>query len=103
MFQLFSSVCTVRAMSTSRETEQKAIVAQLRSELEQEKSKSKQLHYDKVREVKSTKEREQTIARGQQEELKLKLEKDKDQELKVNKWLQRIVRLSLDSLCRLYF
>lgn len=71
-------------MSTSREAELKSQVAQLTSELEQEKSKSKQLHYDKVREVKSTKDKEKDLARQQQEELKAKLEKDKAQELKVN-------------------
>lgn len=59
------------------------MVAQLRSELEQERSKTKQLQYDKVREVKSTKDREQVLAKEQLEELKLKLVKDKEQELKV--------------------
>ena len=72
-----------QAGEDSREDMLRAHVAQLKQELEQERANKKQLHHDKVREMKIAREKEQTAARDQLEALKLKLHKEKTQELKV--------------------
>lgn len=58
-------------------------VAQLKEDLEREKAEKRQIHHDKVREVKAMREKEQTYAREQLETLKAKLQKEKAQELQV--------------------
>lgn len=78
--------------STSREELLQSHVAQLKAELQKERAETRQIHHDKVREIKTVREKEQANAREQLENLKLKLQKEKAQELQVN---LLIVQLSL--------
>lgn len=67
--------------SHKREEGLKHQLDQLRVELGQERSARKQLHHDKVRDVKAAKEKQQAVAKEQIESLKLKLQREKNQEL----------------------
>ena len=69
--------------NSTREEQLRSHVAQLKEELEREKAEKRQVHHDKVREIKAAREKEQTNAREQLENLKAKLQKEKTQELQV--------------------
>ena len=69
----------------TREEQLRHHVAQLKEEVEKEKAEKRQIHQDKVREVKATRELEQANAREQLEKLKAKLQNEKAQELQVRR------------------
>ena len=58
-------------------------MAQLTEDLERERAEKKQIHREKVREIKAAREKEQTNAREQLDNVKIKLQKEKAQELEV--------------------
>lgn len=58
-------------------------VAQLKAELERAKAEVKEIHRDKVKEVKSTRDAEQAQSREQLEGLRSKLQREKAEELQV--------------------
>ena len=60
-----------------------AQLARLKLDLEQERGAVKQLRYERARELKAAREKEQASAREQLESLKLKLQKEKNHELQV--------------------
>ena len=68
-------------MSETREDQLRHHVAELKEELERVKAEKKQIHHDKVREIKSVREAEQTQAHDQLESLRNKLHNEKDGEL----------------------
>ena len=59
-------------------------VAQLKAELERAKAEVKEIHRDKVKEVKSTRDAEQAQSREQLDGLRSKLQREKAEELQVN-------------------
>ena len=69
--------------SSSREELLQSHVAQLKEDLERERAEKRQIHHDKVREIKVAREKEQENAREQLEIVKNKLQREKAQELKV--------------------
>ena len=71
-------------MSDGQETREDQLrhhVAELKEDLERSKAEKKQIHHDKVREVKSIREAEQARALDQLEGLRNKLHKEKADEL----------------------
>ena len=77
-------------MSDGQETREDQLrhhVAELKEDLERAKAEKKQIHHDKVREVKSIREAEQARALDQLEGLRNKLHKEKADELQARKIL----------------
>ena len=67
----------------TREEQLRNHVAQLKEEVEREKAEKRQIHQEKVREVKAARDLEQTHAHEQLEKLKAKLQNEKTRELEV--------------------
>lgn len=70
--------------SSSREELLQSHVARLKEEVERERAEKKQIHHEKVREIKAAREKEQENAREQLDKVKTKLQEEKAQELKVS-------------------
>ena len=88
-------------MSDGQETREDQLrhhVAELKEELERVKAEKKQIHHDKVREVRSTREAEQARAHDQLEGLRNKLHKEKADELQVRKICMHINTCSISRL-----
>ena len=71
-------------MSDGQETREDQLrnhVSELKEELERSKAEKRQIHHDKVREVRSVRESEQARAHDQLEALRNKLHKEKSDEL----------------------
>lgn len=77
--------------SSSREELLQSHVARLKEDLDREKAEKRQIHHEKVREIKAAREKEQENAREQLEHLKIKLQKEKAQELKVSLLRSRLI------------
>ena len=80
--------------SSSREELLQSHVARLKEDLERERAEKRQIHQEKVREIKAAREKEQANAREQLENLKVKLQKEKAQELRVSLLRSRLICLA---------